>query len=64
MRLWQMVVTNGRAVARGCGGAMAGAHTTGVADNRAEIWLGREIGVWRARCSSWKAVEVSGTCSS
>lgn len=57
MRLWQMVVTNGRAV-------MAGAHTTGVADNRAEIWLGREIGVWRARCSSWKAVEVSGTCSS
>lgn len=54
MRLWQMVVTNGRAVARGCGGA----------DNRAEIWLGRGIGVWRARCSSWKAVEVSGTCSS
>jgi hypothetical protein len=32
-----MVVTNGRAVARGCGGA----------DNRAEIWLGRGIGVWR-----------------
>ena len=47
-----------------CRVAMAGAHTTGVADNRAEIWLGREIGVWRARCSSWKAVEVSGTCSS
>jgi len=47
-----------------CRVAMAGAHTTGVVDNRAEIWLGMEIGVWRARCSSWKAVEVSGTCSS
>ena len=48
-----------------CRVAMAGAHTNGGgADNRAEIWLGREIGVWRARCSGWKAVEISGTCSS
>lgn len=47
-----------------CRVAMAGAHNTGVADNRAEIWLGREIGVWRARCSGWKAVQISGTCSS
>jgi len=47
-----------------CRVAMAGAHTTGVADNRAEIWLGREIGVWLSRCSGWKAVQISGTCSS
>ena len=51
MRLWQMVVTNGRAVARGCGGACE--TVIRQVDTTKPFPIGRENGHTAPNSPSW-----------